>query len=141
MFSYGSLQTSNCPIPQTSIQLHNPLNDSQNSEVEAIVDTGAMMTCIPQSTVNALDSSLIYNTIRVRDVNGNHKERTTYRIDIVIDDYEYEFLEVIAIPKQFAIIGRDILNHYVVVLNALHGWGFICNNSNCSVTQACSFDL
>ena len=142
MFSYGHLQSRTRPIPQTSIQVHNPLNNSQNSnaEAEAIVDTGAVMTCIPESIIRQLGSSLLYSTISIKDVNGNLQPRTTCWIDIIIDDYEYENLEVIAIPKQFAIIGRDILNTHVVVLNALRGWGFICNNPNCSVTQACSRD-
>ena len=140
MFSYGNLQTPNSPIPQTSIQLHNPLNDSQNYNADAVVDTGAVMTCIPESIITQLGSSLAYSTIQVKDVNGNFQTRKTYLIDIIIDDYEYEDLEVIAMPKQFAVIGRDILNAHVIVLNALRGWGFICNNPNCSVTQACSID-
>ena len=143
MFNYGNVQTSTRLSPQTSIQLYNPRNNSPNSDsdVDAIVDTGAVMTCIPESTITKLGSSLVYNTCKLRDANGNVQERKTYRIDVKIGDYKYQNLEVIAISKEYALIGRDILNDFVVVLNALHGWGFICGKHNCFATRACSLDL
>ncbi len=132
MFSYGDLQSPTSPIPQASIQLHNPLNNSQNCDTDAIVDTGAVMTCIPESEIKKLGNSLVYNKIFVRDANNNIQERTTYWIDIRLAENEYTNIEVVAIPKRYALIGRDILNQHKVVLNApKKRWGLGCNDSLC----------
>lgn len=118
MFNYGTLQTSITPAPQTSIELSNPSNNSKSLQVDAIVDTGAVMTCVPESVIKQLGESLIYSTIQVRDANGNIQERRTYRINIRITDYEYKNVEVIPITKQYALIGRDILNQHKIILDA-----------------------
>ena len=132
MFNYGSLQTTNPLTPQASIQLHNPSNNSQNCEANAIVDTGAVMTCIPEAEIKKLGRALRYSTIQMRDANGNVQVRKTYWISIRIAEHEYEELEVIAITKKYALIGRDILNQHKLVLNApKKKWGLGCNESIC----------
>ena len=134
MFTYGRLQTSNPLSPETFIQLYNPFNDSQNCHTNAIVDTGAVMTCIPESTIVQLGSSLAYNTVLLKDANGNTEERMTYWINIILADNEYKNIEVIAVPKGYALIGRDILNRHKVVLNAPgRSWGLGCNEHICPI--------
>ena len=117
MSSDGNLQTTTSIAPQASIKLYNPINSSQSCQVNAIVDTGAVMSCVPESAIKKLDKSLAYSTIYVRDANGNIQERKTYKINILIADYEHNNIEVIAIPKEFALIGRDILNQHKVILD------------------------
>ncbi len=118
MFTYGSLQTLTRLSPETSIQLHNPFNNSQSCNVHAIVDTGAVMTCIPESTITQLGSSLVYSEVALRDANNNIQRKRTYFINITIANHNYENLEVVAIRKAYALIGRDILNQHTVVLDA-----------------------
>lgn len=118
MFSYGNLQNQTSLSPQTSIKLSNPSEPSQSCQVNAIVDTGALMTCIPESSLRKLGGSLVYSTIIVKDINGNIQERKTYFINISIADYEYKNIEVLAIAKEYALIGRDILNQHKVILDA-----------------------
>ncbi len=118
MFKYGNLQSPNIPAPQASIKLSNPLEPSQSCQVDAIVDTGALMTCIPELEIKQLGKSLTYSTIKVREPNGNILSRKTYFIDILIADYEHKNIEVIAISKKYALIGRDILNQHKVILDA-----------------------
>jgi predicted aspartyl protease len=139
MFSYGNLQTPISLSPQTSIIIHNPLN-TFCCDVKAIVDTGAAMTCIPESEIRNLERSgrsLIYDTIRVIDANGNIQERTRYLLNITIASIEYPRFKVIAISKNYALIGRDILNNYKVVLNApQQRWGLNCCNEHiCLITD------
>ena len=132
MFVYGSLQSETTLSPQTSIKLHNPSNNLQNCDVDAIVDTGAVMTCIPESKISELGNSLIYSEIIVVGANGIQRKRKTYRMKIKIADHDCMELEVIAIPKEYALIGRDILNRHKVVLNAPRQlWGLGCNDSLC----------
>ncbi|MEM8723845.1 MAG: aspartyl protease family protein [Cyanobacteria bacterium P01_G01_bin.39] len=78
MFNYGIIQSPGRPTPQASIKLSNPSNESQWCHVDAIVDTGVTMTCIPESAIKKLGKSLIYSTIKVRDANENIRGRTIY---------------------------------------------------------------
>lgn len=118
MFKYGNLQDSISLVPQTSIELSNPSNNSQSFQVDAILDTGASMTCIPESAIAELGESLIYSKIMVRNLIGNTQERQTYFLNISIANYEHKNIEVIAIPKKYALVGRDILNQHKIVLDA-----------------------
>ncbi len=130
----GSLQTTTRLSPQTSIQVLNPANNSQKCHVDAIVDTGAVMTCIPESTIIQLGNSLIYDFIKVQDFNGHQHEIKIFWIDIKIGDYSYQNLKVLAISQKYALIGRDILNQHKVVLNAPEEmWGLGCNERICPI--------
>lgn len=118
MLSYGNLQNQTSLSPQALITLSNPSSSSQSCQVDAIVDTGALMTCIPESEIKKLGEALLYKLIIVRDFNGNTQRRKTYFIDISIADYEHKNIEVIAISKEYALIGRDILNQHKIILDA-----------------------
>ena len=132
MFEYGNLQSSDVSSPQTSVHACNPSNESQGSIIQTIVDTGAVKTCIPESTVEHLGDSLAYSEVLVRDANGNLTRRKTYFVDITIANNSYSNIEVVAIPKEYGLIGRDILNQERVVLNAPEEkWAFDCNNKVC----------
>lgn len=55
----------------------------------------------------------------MRDFNNNVCEKKTYFVDILLDSYPEPFpIEVIATPKLYALIGRDILNQKKVMLHA-----------------------
>jgi gag-polyprotein putative aspartyl protease len=131
MFSYNNLQNESCLGPGTTIKLCNPSNDKRNCRVQAIVDTGAVMTIIPQSNFRQLGDLLEYSEVGVKDVNGNIVIRPTYIISITIDeDNEFSDIEAIVMPKSYAIIGRDILNQCKVVLDAPLGqWRLNCMGS------------
>ncbi len=124
MFCYGNLQTNIRPSPEVSIQVCNPLNDSLKSNVSAIVDTGAFMTCLPQSIIQQL-GKLPYSQIGVQGPIGKPVNRKTYHVHIKIAEHVDQVVEVLAIPREYALIGRDILNRHKVVLDGPdQKWGF-----------------
>lgn len=129
IFSYGRTQNPNCPSPEAFIIVSNPDDSAKKITIPAIVDSSAVMTCIPESTVKHL-GSLSYSTIRVRDVNNNIRERKTYYVNIQLGDYPTPFkqIEVVATPKDYALIGRDILNQLIVVLDAPNEVWFIAQS-------------
>ncbi|MBA2750474.1 MAG: retroviral-like aspartic protease family protein [Tatlockia sp.] len=103
--------------PECSISVSNPSELSRSRNINAIVDSGADMTCIPESVIQAL-GSLIQGEIGLRDVNGNVAARYIYVVELNIFSNITRRVEVLSIPKDNALIGRDILNEYKIVLDA-----------------------
>jgi predicted aspartyl protease len=107
-----------CPSPIARIEVSNPY-DSKNKlkNVKAILETGAGVTSIPESIIKEL-GSLQYTTISVRSLLDRNRiiSKRLYSIIIELDGQENE-VEVLTIPRDYAIIGRDILNQYKITLN------------------------
>jgi hypothetical protein len=71
---------------------------------------------------------LTYSLIEVSDANGNSYERKTYFIDIYLEELIFKQIEVIALPKKYALIGRDILNQQKIMLSATSNtWIYACS--------------
>lgn len=107
-----------CPSPIARIEVSNPY-DSKNrlKNVKAILETGAGVTSIPESIIKEL-GSLQYTTISVRSPLDRNRiiSKRLYSVIIELDGQENE-VEVLTIPRDYAIIGRDILNQYKITLN------------------------
>lgn len=107
-----------CPSPIARIEVSNPY-DSKNKlkNVKAILETGAGVTSIPESIIKEL-GSLQYTTISVRSPLDRNRiiSKRLYSVIIELDGQENE-VEVLTIPRDYAIIGRDILNQYKIILN------------------------
>lgn len=128
-FSYGYTQNSDFPSPEAFIRLSNPGDSTKMTSLLGIVDSGAVMTCIPESKIANL-GNLEYSTIEVCDANGNWYGRKTYLVNLFLENQVFGELEVIALPKNFALIGRDILNRNKIMLNASRDiWIYACSET------------
>ena len=126
---YGNTQSLDCVSPDASIKIINPDNTSTKRPVNAIVDSGAMMTCIPESMIKKL-GQLRYSFVNARDFNGNITQKYTYYINIELETELFTKVEVIAHAKDYALIGRDILNRKKVTLDAPEEvWIYDCQGS------------
>ena len=115
-FSYVSRKPNTIPVPEALIEISNPANPSKSCQVNALVDSAADMTFIPESDIKSL-GNLVSGIIKIRDANGNIKTMRTYFINLKIAEYNLPGLEVIAIPFTNALLGRDILNRFKIVLD------------------------
>lgn len=122
MFRYGTTQTKSTPGPQIVIRAFSPSDESVSGEADAIVDTGAVMTCIPQRVVDELGAdTLIYYNKFVRGAIGPKSRRKTYIVHLQIAKCSFQNIEVIAFDKEYALIGRDILNGYSITFDGPQG--------------------
>jgi predicted aspartyl protease len=106
------------PSPIARIEVLNPNSSEKRVEnVKAILDTGVGITVIPESIIEIL-GALDYTVIRIRSTldTNDISSRKLYRVIIEFDGQENE-VKVLAIPRDYAIIGRDILNKYKITLN------------------------
>ncbi|CCI28030.1 MAG: retropepsin-like aspartic protease [Dolichospermum sp.] len=124
---YENIQGSTyTPRPKAYLKVVNPSSSSRYGEVEAIVDSGATMTCIPESIIARL-GYLEYGHQKVRDANNNVVLRKSYILNITIGNYTFNDLEVIGFSKSYALLGCDILNQSKIMLDAPNNrWIYNC---------------
>jgi predicted aspartyl protease len=80
------------------------------------LDTGADITLIPLSLVEKLQ--LVPETpVVMAGYDGTETERTAYFVDLEIEGYKLEAIEVVAVPRSHILLGRDVLNRFIITLN------------------------
>lgn len=104
--------------PITRIEVSNPSNSTNKfRDIKAILDTGAGRTFIPESIIEKL-GLLNYTLIRVSSpLDKSILSRKCYLVRIEFGGKSHE-VEVLDISKDYAVIGRDILNQYKIILDA-----------------------
>lgn len=131
MFPYGKLQSINCIGPECELTIINPYNPYKKTSLRAIVDSGAVVTAIPKEIIKDLGNIVSDQKVYMKNADGSLRKVNTYHVKLQIGD-EILTERVIAIPnKTYALIGRDILNKYKVVLDAVckptSEWRLGCN--------------
>jgi hypothetical protein len=111
------------PIPALSIYLQNPKNSLLSASFDfAILDTGSDITIFPYSIISKLQVRLTdaVKAVTFRGL-GQKTEGTPFRVRLSFDREHYINTRVIAVPDDILgneiIIGRNILNRYVVTFN------------------------
>jgi predicted aspartyl protease len=104
------------PAPFIDIAIRHPHLSDRTRLVAAKLDTGADLSAIPQSVAAELQL-LPAQTILVQSFDGSLTRIDTFAVAIEIAQARIRTIEVILIPDEHALIGRDILNHFYVQLN------------------------
>lgn len=85
--------------------------------VEALIDSGADATCVPERLAEALELQPI-SILLVGGAGVQAENRIVYRTErLELEHIAIDNFAVIALPIQYAIIGRDLLNRYRVQLD------------------------
>lgn len=117
MFDYGTLQSTECLSPEIDIYAYSPSEGELVRRANAMLDSGAVMTCVPKWVIDRL-GPLTYSSVRVRLANGELRDAITAVIRIRVASHDIpNRIEVVIIDKEYALIGRDILNRYRVMLD------------------------
>ncbi|MDJ0599219.1 MAG: hypothetical protein QNJ37_10315 [Crocosphaera sp.] len=135
MFDYGNTQHDDHVSPDALLEITNPANPSHKDRINAIVDSGSVITCLPKSTIDNL-GGLEYKIVQATTADGKSVYLRKYTVHITVTNndtsnlYRHEVGEicVLSIPnKKYALIGRDIINNHKVVLDAPEEkWGLEC---------------
>ena len=112
-----STKTSKRAYPAANIRFVHPVYEQQSVEVEALIDSGASGTLIPESIVDQLALQPI-NTATMRDYRGIViGTKSVYHIKVVVDSLEFNV--DVAETEGPAIIGRDVLNKITTTLQGV----------------------
>jgi predicted aspartyl protease len=100
-------------IPAVISSLEDP---TRSLTREAKVDTGADITTVPMAIIDAL------NVVPAREVlaigfNSTEARRLTYYVNLHLAGYDFSPIEVMSSAGNDFLIGRDVLNQWLVVLD------------------------
>ncbi len=73
------------------------------------IDTGASHTVIPDYLVSTLKLKKTREAI-VKSVSGMESEHFNYFVAIQIGGIKFDRFEVVAMPKDYVLLGRDLIN-------------------------------
>jgi hypothetical protein len=110
-------------IPIVKLYFENPDNPSCRTSSEfAVLDTGSDITIVPYTIISELKTRELTSTQKLNiKVLGRECEGAPYLVKVGFSENNYIYAKVFAIPNDIldnqVIIGRDILNLYVITLN------------------------
>ena len=104
------------PAPFVDVRVSPPLRPALGQPLRAKLDTAADISCIPADLVDEL-GLLPASTVLVEGYDGIEVMVDTYTITLEMAATRFRHLEVVCIPEEYALLGRDILNYFYVQLN------------------------
>jgi len=96
------------PALMIDVQASNP-ETRDKFVIRAKIDTGADLTDIQQMPQERLDL-LPFSEEPIRYADGRIEWKTTYLADFSFDGFDFESVEVTSGNRNYALIGRNILN-------------------------------
>jgi hypothetical protein len=119
VYEYGTRQNSLRPGPQFKLVFRSPENHEAQCVVDAIVDSGAVSSSIPRWAVERIGrGNLVSESTYAYDFDNRLLEIMAHEIDVAFGNSEFPRMFLAETSREYALIGRDILNAYYVHLNA-----------------------
>ena len=104
------------PAPFVDTRISLPLSPDLGQPLRAKLDTAADISCIPADLVDKL-GLLPARTVPVEGYDGVQEMVYAYTVTIEVADARFRHLEVVSIPEEYALLGRDVLNCFYIQLN------------------------
>jgi hypothetical protein len=103
------------PAPFVETQVINPLTE-ETLQLPGKLDTGAAMTVIPRDIVPTLHLEQMGDVL-CQGYDGVETPRPLYYVALEVTGYHIPMVEVTVSPRRDVLLGRDVLNHFILTLN------------------------
>lgn len=113
MIRYNS--TYDPPAPVLEVTVANASNRRRRRVLPGLLDTGSDITAVPATFVDTLQLYPI-GRLRLEGVDATTQTVLTYAVHLTIGGVSVPRVEVILTGRDFAVIGRDILNRFYLLL-------------------------
>jgi hypothetical protein len=110
----------NPPAPVARVTLRDPGSDNTATEVLMLIDSGADITLVPQTSIDELNSSFDpQECYELKGFNGQRSLAQPVQLDLVFlkKTFRGRFL---IINSEAGILGRDVLNYVAFLLDGPH---------------------
>jgi len=104
------------PAPFIEFDVVSPQDSKQQRPAQGLLDTGAEVSVLPVEILTALQIPKA-SSMSVESWDGSPTFVTTHIVTLGIADAHLDSIEVVAAPIPYAILGRDVLNHFILTLN------------------------
>lgn len=105
------------PAPFLQVTVAGVIIPQQHEEtVPALLDTGSDITAVPVRLTDSLHLQAI-GRLRLEDVEARTTHVSTYAVRLTVAGLTNTHLEVILTGLDFVVLGRDVVNHFYVLLN------------------------
>ena len=119
--SHPYLTTYYPPMPALQVRLGYPEKALTLGPLEAIVDTGADGTLVPQSLIDELEAPFV-DDVRVRSHWGEWRNMQLFTVDVGIESLRLPAVEVAGDDwGQEIVLGRNVLNRLRLLLDGPAG--------------------
>jgi hypothetical protein len=103
------------PAPSLQVVVSNPYSKESRKE-RGKVDSGADISVIPFGFVPQLGLAPARRLL-ARGYDGREGSVITYYVDLAVQEFAFELVEVVATPRTDILLGRDILNRLKMLLD------------------------
>lgn len=107
------------PAPVVAVDVSDP-DTGKMSPCSALIDTGAFMSVVPASLARDLDLKP-HSRVKARGVGNQAIDLSTYLVRLTVAGHVIVDLEVAAFDRQTMLLGRDILQHFILTLDGKAG--------------------
>jgi hypothetical protein len=105
------------PAPVASVTLRNPHSGATVSDVQLLLDTGADVTLLPRMAVERLGVPLLVNEqYELLGFDGSRSVARVVMLDVLFLRRAFRGRYLLT-EEERGILGRDILNHVMVLLD------------------------
>lgn len=104
------------PAPFLPVQLSFPGQPDRAQDVIAKVDTGADVSAIPAHLIRSLELRVV-GSLLVSGFDGHAQTVESYAVRIEFPTEKPIFLTVLAMDDPYALLGRDALNQFRLLLD------------------------
>ena len=110
-------QSYNPAAPIVEIIITHPTKIGNQDRVMALIDSGADATMLPINILNKVGARFI-ETRQLRGRAGQQLVGDTYLVSIQLGPFNLHGIHAVALREGFeAVLGRDVLNQLIIVLN------------------------
>ncbi|MBI4674289.1 MAG: retroviral-like aspartic protease family protein [Chloroflexi bacterium] len=107
--------TSKPPAPYLEVFVRHPQTRAE-FKVAAKLDTGASKSAIPAAIAVALNLETM-GKLMVQGFNQVSDKYPVHYVELEVADLKLPMFPVIALPRKDILLGRDILNHFIITLD------------------------
>ena len=107
------------PAPAVAVDVSDP-DTGKMTPCTALIDTGAFMSVVPASLARDLDLRP-HSRVKARGVGNQVIDLSTYLVRLIVAGHVIVDLEVAAFDRQTMLLGRDVLQHFILTLDGKAG--------------------
>ena len=104
------------PAPFVYVTVHTPDGVRASEHYPALLDSGAAITVIPAEVVEQL-ALLKYSEVALADWMDVTVTASAYWVNLTLHEVPINGVKVVAASVSYAILGRDVLNHFHITLD------------------------